>query len=65
MLSFCLFERRIKMTMKDIEELFNEESTPVCDNFWILSIILLALFNTEKKAETVVNVYINGDKVGE
>lgn len=53
------------MTMKDIEELLKEESTPVCDSFWLLSILLLALFNSDKKADTIVNVYINGDKVGE
>ncbi len=53
------------MSIKDIEELLGEESAPICDNFWILSIILLALFNSEKKAETIVNVYINGEKVGE
>ena len=64
MLSF-IFERRIEMSIKDIEELLGEESTPICDNFWILSILLLILFNNDKKAETIVNVYINGDKVGE
>lgn len=53
------------MTIKDIEELFKEESAPLCDSFWVLSMLLLVLFNIDKKAETIVNVYINGDKVGE
>lgn len=53
------------MDLKDIENLFKEESAPECDGFWILAILSLALLNNDKKADTIVNVYINGDKVGE
>jgi len=47
-----------------LEDLFEDNTS--CDNIWILSLILLALFNpSDKKADTIINVYINGDKVGE
>lgn len=47
-----------------IEDLFEENTS--CDDIWLLSLILLALFNlNDNKADTIVNVYINGDKVGE
>lgn len=46
-----------------IEDLFEDNTS--CDDIWIISLILLALFNNDKKADTIINVYINGDKVGE
>ncbi len=46
-----------------IEDLFEDNIS--CDDIWIISLILLALFNNDKKADTIINVYINGDKVGE
>lgn len=53
------------MKLEDIDKLFEEDKTTECDNIWFLAIILLVLFNDNKKTETIVNIYINGDKVGE
>lgn len=50
--------------MKDIEDLF-EEKISICDDFWLLSLILLMFLNYDDKSKTVINIYINGDKVGE
>lgn len=47
-----------------IEDLF-EEDTVECENVWILSLLYLILFNNGLKSEPRINVYINGDKVGE
>lgn len=47
-----------------LEDLFDDNT--YCDDIWILSLILLALFNTnDRKTDTIINVYINGEKVGE
>lgn len=50
--------------MKDIEDLF-EEKTSICDDVWLLSLILLMFSNNDTKSKTIINIYINGDKVGE
>jgi len=59
------FWKENKMKLEDIDKLFEEDKTTECDNIWFLAIILLVLFNDNKKTETIVNIYINGDKVGE
>lgn len=46
-----------------IEELFDDETIPYCDSVWVLSLLLILM--NDKKSDTIINIYINGDKVGE
>ena len=49
----------------NIEDLFEEE-TVSCDNLWILSLVLLILFNGDfNKKEPRIAIYINEGKEGE
>lgn len=49
----------------NIEDLFEEENTS-CDNIWILSLILLILFNGNfNRKEPRISIYINEGKEGE
>ena len=45
-----------------LEDLFDESES--CDNIWILSLIILLLFNVDRKTDTIINIYINEEKVG-
>lgn len=53
------------MTKEEIDDLLEDTQDTIFDDFWILSILILSLFNNDKKADNVINIYINGDKVGE
>lgn len=46
-----------------IEELFEDDTISYCDSVWVLSLILLLMY--DKKSDTIINIYFNGDKVGE
>lgn len=45
---------------KDIESLLDDECF---DDFWFISVLLLML--SQHKKDTIINIYINGDKAGE
>lgn len=45
------------MSKKEIDELLKDDSVDIFDGFWVLSMILLLLFNS-KDDKTTINFYI-------